>query len=261
MLDLREGNFRWKKLPALSALEGHSVLRCASFDNGGCCTTYHIVWTKTRNNTEYENEEGSCVWTLNTRNDKTESQSQWKPEMGAASSHYIIHKSIEVFAGLGEEAPLYLSFNIPSDTGADSPSALYKLCAARHYNTDYTEYFEMPDFLLMQYHGEAGSILYYIRSSFEGIGFRKVNFYKVQLNHQNSKRLKDEHESEWHEFCDTWIHSLTHGEQITATKVLCNAFPGWEMSTFNINEVVDTESIKLAPRGPLYVYYFKANVL
>ena len=113
----------------------------------------------------------------------------------------------------------------------------------------------------MQYHGEAGSILYYVRSSFEGIGFRKVNFYKVQLNHQNNKILNDEEESEWDEFCNTWTHILREGEETNATKVLCNAFPGWEMSTFNINEVVDTESIKLAPRGPLYVYYFKANVL
>ena len=107
----------------------------------------------------------------------------------------------------------------------------------------------------MQYHGEDGSLLYYILSSFEEIGFSQMNFYKVQLNHQNNKSLNDEEESEWDKFCDTWTHILREGEETTATKVLWNSFSVWDMRTFNINEVVDTEAIKLAPRGPLRLLF------
>ena len=88
-----------------------------------------------------------------------------------------------------------------------------------------------------------------------------MNFYKVQLNHQNNKSLNDEEESEWDEFCDTWTHILREGEETTATKVLWNSFPVWEMRTFNINKVVDFEAINIAPRGPLYVYYFREAIL
>jgi hypothetical protein len=77
VVDLREGNVRWKKLYPFPFSDGQVMLSFSSFDGDGHCTRYNMVLAENPN-------EDLSVWTLHGRNNITE----WKPELGG-SPHLI----------------------------------------------------------------------------------------------------------------------------------------------------------------------------
>lgn len=104
VVNLRDGNFRWKKLPQLPIMEGQVVLSSCSFDNGGRCTTYYTI--RIPNNIDDIHDDDFSVCTLHARNDITETQSQFqfqrKPQLVDTTD--LINK---LFGYDSKDAPQY----------------------------------------------------------------------------------------------------------------------------------------------------------
>jgi len=241
-------------------MEGQLVFSCSSFDDGGNCTTYHIVWVPSGID-ELQREDFS-VWTLNARNDITE----WQPQLGACPD------LIDKLTGFDSEkqTPLYIEINFLSDGGAQAPKCLYEMCDYSEYCTGYLNSFELPAFLLMQFQDSeddrrteqrittstSNCVLYHI-SAFEGEGVRKLSIYKLKLDDGNSSRI--ERESEWRVFRHNW--TSVAAQRVEAMKVLSKTGLQWEKRAFNIDQVVDIDAIKLASKRGVYVYRLEAVVV
>ena len=100
IIDIREGNSRWKRPSSLPFSEEKYVYHCNS--SGGYSASHYIIWMQ--RSTE---PSAFSVWTLN---EKSNSNLQWE-ERDVASP--LIHNLTFKFEAESKQLPMYVELNVP----------------------------------------------------------------------------------------------------------------------------------------------------